>query len=119
MTARDQTVLEFPPVKSRRVDADFGGGITGNGDIPLLAQVDRAMGLTRAVARALDDTRRRASCENSLVKLLQQRIYALAFGYADLNDHAELRHDLALKNNGGWGAVFEICRSRRKWLTLG
>lgn len=98
MTKCYQTALEFPPAKRRRVEADFSGGdITGNGGIPLLAQVDRAMGLTRAVARALNDTRRRASCEHSQLELLQQRIYALTLGYEDLNDHSELRHDLALQ----------------------
>jgi hypothetical protein len=93
-----QTSLGFPSVKRRKVEADFSGGdITSNGGIPLLAQVDQAMGLTRAVARALDDPRRRASCEHSLADLLRQRIYALALGYEDLNDHTELRHDLALQ----------------------
>ena len=55
------------------------------------------MGLTQAVARAIGDTRRRASCDHSLLELLQQRIYGLALGYEDLNDHGELRHDLALQ----------------------
>jgi len=93
-----QTSLEFPSVKRRKVEADFtGGDITSNGGIALLAQVDKQMGLTQAVARAIGDTRRRASCDHSLLELLQQRIYGLALGYEDLNDHGELRHDLALQ----------------------
>ncbi|MDD9823955.1 MAG: hypothetical protein OXU43_02110, partial [Gammaproteobacteria bacterium] len=39
-----------------------GGDITGNGGIPLLGTVDRKLGLTRALARMLRDTRRKASC---------------------------------------------------------
>ena len=31
------------------------------------------------------------------ITLLSQRIYALALGHEDLNDHGELRHDLALQ----------------------
>jgi hypothetical protein len=93
-----QSSLQFPSVKRRKVEADFSGGdITSNGGIPLLAQIDRTMGLTRSVARALQDTRRRASCGHSLEELLKQRIYALGLGYEDLNDHGELRHDLALQ----------------------
>ena len=93
-----QTSLEFPSVKRRKVEANFSGGdITSNGGIPLLAQVDKQMGLSRSVAKALADTRRQASCNHSLQELLKQRIYALALGYEDLNDHTELRHDLALQ----------------------
>ena len=55
------------------------------------------MGLTQAVARAMGDTRRRASCDHSQEELLKQRIYGLTLGYEDLNDHGELRHDLALQ----------------------
>jgi hypothetical protein len=93
-----QTSIPFSPVKRHKVEADFSGGdITSNAGIPLLAQVDQQMNLTRSVARALDDTRRKASCDHSLAELLKQRIYALALGYEDLNDHNELRHDLALQ----------------------
>jgi len=93
-----QTPLQFPSVKRRRVEADFSGGdITSNAGIGLLAEVDRQIGLTRSVGRSLADPRRRASCDHSLGDLLRQRIYGLALGYEDLNDHGELRHDLALQ----------------------
>ncbi len=98
MTKCYQTSLQFPSVKRRKVEADFSGGdITSNGGIGLLAQVDQKMGLTKAVARAMGDTRRKASCEHSLNELLKQRIYALALGHEDLNDHDQLRQDLALQ----------------------
>lgn len=98
MTQCYQTSLNFPPVKRHKVEADFSGGdITSNGGIPLLSQVDQQMGLTQAVARALGDSRRQASCDHSLIELLKQRIFALALGYEDLNDHQNLRHDLALQ----------------------
>ncbi len=92
------TAFSFPSVKRRKVEADFcGGDITSNGGVPLLSQVDQQLGLTRAVARALTDPRHQASCDHSTLTLLRQRIYALALGYEDLNDHQELRHDLALQ----------------------
>jgi hypothetical protein len=93
-----QSSFQFPSVKRRNVEADFSGGdITSNAGICLIAQVDRQMGLTRAVARAMGDPRRRASCDHSLLDLLQQRTYSLVLGYEDLNDHDELRHDLAMQ----------------------
>ena len=49
MTECYSNSLHFPPVKRRRVEADFTGGeITGNGGVPLLARVDGLLGLTRA-----------------------------------------------------------------------
>ena len=98
MTKYYHNSLDFPSVKRRKVKAHFtGGDIIGNAGIPLLAQVNSAMRLTRSVARALQDSRRKASCDHSLEALLKQRIYGLALGYEDLNDHGELRHDLALQ----------------------
>ena len=98
MTECYQNPIKFPSVKRRKVQADFSGGdITSNAGIPLLSQVDEKLRLTRAIARAVDDPRRQASCEHTLQELLKQRIYSLALGYEDLNDHQELRHDLALQ----------------------
>lgn len=98
MTKCYQTSFEFPSVKRRKVEADFSGGdISSNGGIPLIAQIDRQMGLTQAVAKALGDDRRKASCDHSLEELLKQRVYAITLGHEDLNDHQELRHDLALQ----------------------
>lgn len=45
----------------------------------------------------MGDDRRKASCEYSVEELLKQRLYGLALGYEDLNDHKDLRHDLALQ----------------------
>ena len=98
MTECTQTSFLFPAFKSRRIEARFdGGSITSDGGSVLLRQADRRMGLTRQLSSALDDPRRRASCEHSLRELLSQRIYGLCLGYEDLNDHNTLRHDLALQ----------------------
>jgi hypothetical protein len=80
------------------VEANFKGGeISSDGGALLLRQVDRRLKLTAAVARALDDPRRQASCEHDLISLVRQRLYALALGYEDLNDHERLRIDLLLQ----------------------
>ena len=67
----------------------------------LLRQADRYLGLTDAVARALEDPRRRASCTHDTGSLLRQRVYALALGYENLNDHDTLRGEVALQTAVG------------------
>lgn len=93
-----QDSFDFPPLKRRQVEANFqGGDITSDGGVLLLRQVDTQLGLSKAVASALDDPRRQASCAHDGMSLLKQRIYGLALGYEDLNDHQQLREDLAIQ----------------------
>ena len=62
MTQCDPDPIRFSSVQRRKVEAEFSSGaITGNGGIPLLAEVDRQLGLTRSVSRYLGDSRRQAS----------------------------------------------------------
>ena len=94
--------VEFPACRKRHVTADFcGGHITSNGGVVLLRQADRLLGLTASVARRLHDGRQRGKVEHDCIALLRQRVYALALGYEDVNDHAALRHDLALQTAAG------------------
>ena len=96
MTNRSKDQLHFPGCRGRRVEADFtGGNVTSDGGVLLLRQADRHLGLTGAVAALLNDPRRQASCEHTSLSMLRQRVYGLAAGYEDLNDHDHLRHDLA------------------------
>ena len=98
MTECTQESFDFPACKRRKVEARFDGGdITSDGGVLLLQQADRRLGLSQAVAKALNDPRRRASCQHDLSSLIRQRLYGLALGYEDLNDHQTLRDDLALQ----------------------
>ena len=63
----------------------------------LLRQADRYLGLTQAVAEALSDPRRRKSCAHDVRSLVRQRVYAVALGYEDLNDHDTLRREVGLQ----------------------
>ncbi len=93
-----QESFQFPVLKRRIVEANFqGGDITSDGGVLLLQPVDHRLGLSEAVTRTLDDPRRQASCDHDSLSLLRQRIYALALGYEDLNDHQTLRLDLAIQ----------------------
>lgn len=98
MTNCTQESFAFPVLNRRHIEANFNGGdITSNGGVLLLRQVDRRMGLSEAVARVLEDPRRQASCVHDGLSLLRQRLYGLALGYEDLNDHQQIRTDLALQ----------------------
>jgi hypothetical protein len=98
MTECSQSLFDFPACKSRKVQADFKGGrITSDGGALLLRQADRRIGLSKTLARALPDPRRQQSCDHKLSQLLRQRVYGIALGYEDLNDHQHLRYDPGLQ----------------------
>ena len=98
MTVCSSSLDLFPACKSKKITAGFdGGNVTSHGGMLLLRQVDRKLGLMHAAAGCFADTRRKASCDHSVEAMLQQRVYALALGEEDLNDHDELRHDLLVQ----------------------
>ena len=90
--------IDFGRLGRRIIEADFSGGeLSSDGGLMLLRQVDRCIGLTRAAAAALSDSRDRSKVVHSLGDLLAQRVYALCCGYEDLNDHDRLRDDVLLQ----------------------
>ena len=102
MTECTQTNFNFPACKSRKITVDFSGGnITSNGGVLLLKQADEKLRLTRAAARTISDTRRQASVDHTFEQMFRQRVYAIGCGEEDLNDHDELRHDIALQTAVG------------------
>jgi hypothetical protein len=102
MTNCTSNTISFKGVKGRKVAAIFSGQtITSDGGGMLLRAADDAIGLLSRVGRCFSDLRRKASCAHSVENLLRQRVYALALGYEDLNDHDALRHDPALQTAVG------------------
>jgi hypothetical protein len=94
MTECIQSGFEFHPVASRRVTAEFNGGtISSDGGGLLLRQTERRTGILKRFSACLRDYRRADQIEHSVEELIAQRVYALALGYEDLNDHDELRAD--------------------------
>ncbi len=84
----------FAPVEGRQVVAAFDGGmITSNAGALLLGGVDRAIGMMARFASCFSDTRCQEYVEHEVVTLVRQRVFGIALGYEDLNDHDELRHD--------------------------
>ena len=94
MTECNQSQFEFEAHFSRRVVAEFSGErLTTEGGALLLRAADRKMGLLRRVVRCFRDARDPQRIEHELSEMLAQRIYGLALGYEDLNDHEQLRND--------------------------
>ena len=87
-------LFAFEAVDRRPVVAGFdGGNITSNAGALLLGQVDCGIGLVRRFASCFIDRRDPRFVEHRVDTLVGQRIFGLALGYEDLNDHDELRKD--------------------------
>ena len=86
--------LDFPMLGSRQVLADFdGGAISSDGGALLLRQTEALTGIIRQFATCFTDHRDPDLTEHAVEHLLAQRVYGLALGYEDLNDHDDLRRD--------------------------
>jgi Transposase DDE domain group 1 len=94
MTECSETLLPFEAHFSRRVVGQFAGDrLTTEGGSLLLRQAERKIGLLQRVAACFNDYRQPERIEHRLEEMLAQRIYGLALGYEDLNDHEQLRQD--------------------------
>ena len=84
----------FEPVEGREVVAAFDAGmITSDAGALLLRATDRAIGMMERFASCFHDVRRAELIEHEVATLVGQRVFGIALGYEDLNDHDELRHD--------------------------
>jgi hypothetical protein len=89
-----QQTFEFHPLGRREVVGTFDGGrITSDAGGVLLRETEQAVGVIRQLAACFRDHRAAERIEHTVEELLAQRVYGLAHGYEDLNDHDELRHD--------------------------
>ena len=81
----------------RKIVVRFDGGrISSDSGVVLLGDLDRREGIVERFARCFEDRRAPGQIEHTVEDLLRQRIFALALGYEDLNDHDELRRDALL-----------------------
>src|SRR3954466_6983596 len=93
-TECNSAYLDFPMLGSREVLADFdGGAISSDGGALLLRQTERLTGIIRQFAACFTDHRDPDLVEHPVEHLLAQRVYGLALGYEDLNEHHDLRRD--------------------------
>lgn len=93
-TECNQFVFGFHPLKQREIRAQFdGGAITSDGGGLLLREVEKRIGILHQFAACFSDYRNADLIEHTVQELVAQRVYGLALGYEDLNDHEELRND--------------------------
>src|SRR5574339_965461 len=86
--------LDFPMLGPRHVLANFDGGdITSDGGALLLRKVEQLTGVIHQFAACFTDHRDPDLIEHTVEELVAQRVYGLALGYEDLNDHDDLRRD--------------------------
>ena len=94
MTECNQSSFLFAPHFSREVVARFDGGLlSSDAGALLLRSTEQHTGILRQFAACFHDFRRADRVEHQLGELVRQRVYGLALGYEDLNDHDQLRQD--------------------------
>ncbi len=86
--------LTFQGLGRRRVEAEFDAGlVTTDAGALLLREAAAATRMMERIAACFTDGRDPSQVEHPVVSLVAQRIYGLALGYEDLNDHEQLRKD--------------------------
>ncbi len=94
MTECNQSSFGFEACGSREIVARFDGGtISSDGGAFLLRQTDQRLNLLPRLAECFLDGRNQKLVEHSVLEMLSQRVYGLALGYEDINDHEQLRFD--------------------------
>jgi len=102
MTLCTTKLIEFSRCKSRKVQLNFDGGeITSDAGAILLNRADKMIGLTKRIASSINDPRCKGKIDHKAGDILRQRVYGLALGYEDLNDHTTLRKDTAIQTAVG------------------
>jgi Transposase DDE domain group 1 len=96
-TECNQECFQFHPLNQRQVVGRFdGGAITSDAGGLLLREVEKRTGILARFAACFRDYRKEEQIEHTVKELVAQRVYALALGYEDLNEHEQLRRDALL-----------------------
>jgi hypothetical protein len=99
VTECNRKPIPFSSLGRKNVVADFAGGtITSDAGGLLLREVDRRLGLTRALSAAIPDPREPVLIRHEQRTMIAQRVFGIALGYEDLNDHQTLRDDPLLQS---------------------
>ena len=93
-----QDSFDFGTVEGHRIVGAFDGGqITSHAGGLLLGASNRAIRLIERLARCFKDGRDPDALLHTVPALVGQRVFAIALGYEDINDHDHLRHDPVLQ----------------------
>jgi len=115
MTQCNTDAIELKSLGRRSVVAAFDGGtITSDAGAVLLDKTDQALSLLKRATACFTDHRDPDLIEHRVEHLLRQRVFALALGYEDLNDHDELSRDPLLATVVGKAEPTGRTRRRRR-----
>jgi hypothetical protein len=104
MTECNSQPIEFSSLGRRDVLADFtGGAITSDAGSLLLRETDLKLGLIDKLSAVVPDPRNQQLITHQQTTMLRQRIFAIAMGYEDGNDHQTLRDDPLMQLVSGRG----------------
>lgn len=102
MTQRKRNRSALKRLRRQSVEVDFQGGtLTSDGGLLLLREIDRRLDLIPRVAEAIPDPRDPFYTTHTQEEILTSRIFGIAAGYEDANDHQTLRHDPAFQVAAG------------------
>lgn len=104
MTECNSNPIVFSSFGRRDVVADFtGGAITSDAGALLLREIDCKLALIDEISGVIPDPRNQDLIIHQQVTMLRQRIFAIALGYEDGNDHQTLRDDPLMQLVSGRG----------------
>ena len=102
MTQRKRKSPALKRLRRQGVEVNFDGGtLTSDGGVLLLREVDQRLDLIRRIDAAIPDPRDPLYTAHPQAEILTSRIFGIAAGYEDANDHANLRHDAAFQVAAG------------------
>ncbi len=102
MTNCIKNEMSFTALSGKKVLADFNGGsVSSNSGVLILRELDHKLNLSKQIAALIPDDRNKSLVQHSVRSMISQRLFALALGYEDLNDHNVLRQDDCLKTASG------------------
>lgn len=102
MTNCTPKLFQFPTLKKHKIIAEFSGGsVTSDGGGLLLREADKQLNLLEPLAKFFPDKRDQSKVQHSTLTMLRQRVFGIALGYEDLNDHNTLRNDIAIQTIAG------------------
>ena len=89
--------MEFQQLGRRSAIGRFDGGrISSDAGGLLLREVENRTHILKRLAGCFRDYRDKDRIEHTVQSLILQRVYGIALGYEDLNDHDSLRHDVVM-----------------------
>jgi len=102
MTKRNRKPAQLKRLRRQAVEADFDGGtLTSDGGLLLLREIDRKLNLINRIDKLIFDPRDPIYSAHTQAEMLTSRIFGIAAGYEDGNDHQQLRHDPAFQVAAG------------------